>query len=104
VPANVVAIVMKAQPGAELSCRASNYRFDHNGAKRERGVVSYYAANTLPRVTTAESWLGLISELSSSDLSRGRLKPSYRPSLQILGNQAAIVPGKPVSGDFKNNN
>jgi len=104
VPANVVAIVMKAQPGAELSCRASNYRFDHNGAKRERGVVSYYATNALPRVTTAESWLGLISELSSSDLSRGRLKPSYRPSLQILGNQAAIVPGKSVSGGFKDDN
>jgi hypothetical protein len=95
---------MRAQPGAELSCRAYNYRFDHNGTKRERGVISYYAAQTLPRITTAESWSGLISELSSSDLRRGRLKQSYQPSLQVLGDQAALVPGKPISGDFKSDN
>jgi hypothetical protein len=97
-------MVMKAQPGAELSCRAHNYRFDHNGTKLERGVISYYAAKTLPRITTAESWLELISELSSSDLRRGSLKPSYQPSLQILGNQEAIVPGKPVSGGSRSDN
>jgi len=95
---------MKAQPGAELSCRAHNYRFDHNGTKRERGVISYYAAKALPGVTTAESWLELISELSGSDLRGGRLKPSYQPSLQILGDQAAILPGKSVSGDLKSDN
>jgi hypothetical protein len=104
VPANVVALVMKAQPGAELSCRAHNYRFDHNGAKLERGVISYYAAKTLPRATTAESWLELISELSGSDLRRGSLKPSYQPSLQVLGNQEAIVPGKSVSNELKSDN
>jgi hypothetical protein len=97
-------MIMKAQPGAELSCRAHNYRFDHNGTKLERGVISYYAARALPMVTTAESWLELISELSSSDLRGGRLKPSHQPSLQILGNQEAIVPGKSVSDDFKSDN
>jgi hypothetical protein len=95
---------MKAQPGAELSCQANNYRFDHNGTKRERGIISYYAAQTLPRVTTIESWLELISEFSSSDLRRGSLKPSYQPSLQILGDQAALVPGKSISGYFKSDN
>jgi hypothetical protein len=94
-------MIMKSQPGAELSCRAHNYRFDHNGVQLERGVVSYYAAQTLPKATTVESWLGLINESSNSDLRQGRLKPVYRPLLQILGDQTIITPGKPVSGELK---
>jgi hypothetical protein len=94
-------MVVKSQPGAELSCRAQNYRFDQNGVKVERGVISYYAAQTLPKATTMESWLQSINESSGSDLRQGRLKPSYKPLLQILGDQTIMAPGKPVSGDFK---
>jgi hypothetical protein len=94
-------MIMKSQPGAELACRAHNYRFDHNGVKLERGVITYYAAQTLPKATTAESWLRLINESSDSDISQGRLKPVYRPLLQILGDQTITAPGKPVSGDLK---
>jgi hypothetical protein len=32
---------MKAEPGAELACRARNYRFEHQGNPQERGVISY---------------------------------------------------------------
>jgi hypothetical protein len=92
---------MKAQPGAELSCRAQNYRFDHNGVQLERGIITYYAAQTLPKTTTVESWLRLINESSASDLNQGRLKPIYKPSLQILGDQAIMLPGKSARSDFK---
>ena len=51
-PANVVALVMKAEPGAELACRARNYRFEPQGLPQERGVISYYAVQTLAQATT----------------------------------------------------
>jgi hypothetical protein len=92
---------LKAQPGAELSCRAQNYRFDHNGVQLERGIITYYAAQMLPKTTTVESWLRLINESSASDLNQGRLKSIYKPSLQILGDQAIMLPGKSVRSDFK---
>jgi hypothetical protein len=94
-------MIMKSQPGAELSCRALNYRFDHNGVKLDRGVISYYAAQTLPKATSVESWLRLINESSDTDLRQGLLKPVYRPLLQILGDQTIAAPGKPVSDDLK---
>jgi hypothetical protein len=92
-----VAMIVKSQPGAELSCRAQNYSFDQKGVKVERGVISYYAAQTLPRATTMESWLQLINESSDSDLNQGRLKRTYKPLLQIHGDQTIMAPGKPVS-------
>jgi hypothetical protein len=87
-------MVLKSQPGAELSCRAQNYRFDHNGTKLERGVISYYAIKALPGATSVESWLRLISELSNLDISRGSLRRSYQPFLQILGDESAMAPGE----------
>jgi hypothetical protein len=96
VPANAVAVVMKAQEGAELMCRAHNYRFNENGTLINRGVISYYAARTLPKSTTVKDWLGLIDSLSTSDVKEGRLKQMYQPSLKIIGNPATNLPGIPL--------
>jgi hypothetical protein len=96
VPVNVVALVMKAEPGAELACRARNYRFEHQGHSQERGVISYYAGQTLAQATTFAAWLQRIEALSSVDLQEERLSWFYQPSLQLLGPAMARLPGEPV--------
>jgi hypothetical protein len=96
VPGNVVALVMKAEPGAELACRARNYRFAHQGSVQERGVISYYAVQTLAHATTSAAWLQRIEALASADLQEGRLPWFYQPSLQLVGHAAARLPGEPV--------
>jgi len=96
VPANVVALVMKAEPGAELACRARNYHFEHAGISQERGVISYYAGQTLAHATTVAAWLQRIEALSSADFQGGRLPWFYQLSLQLLGHAASRLPGEPV--------
>jgi hypothetical protein len=99
VPANVVSLVMKAEAGAELACRARNYSFAHQGRHDERGIISYYAAQSLPQATTLASWLQLIEARASADLGQGRLPWLYQPALQILGSATTKLPGDPVSAD-----
>jgi hypothetical protein len=96
VPANVVALVMKAEPGAELACRARNYHFEHAESPQERGVISYYAGQTLAQATTFAAWLQRIEALSSADFQGGHLPWFYQPSLQLLGHAASRLPGEPV--------
>ena len=95
-PANVVALVMKAEPGAELACRARNYHFEHTGSPQERGVISYYAGQTLAQATTFAAWLQRIEALSRADFQGGRLPRFYQPSLQLLGHAVNRLPGEPV--------
>ena len=95
-PGNVVALVMKAEPGAELTCRARNYRFEHQGSSQERGVISYYALQTLAQATTSAAWLQHIEALANADLHEGRLPWFYQPSLQLVGHAATRLPGEPV--------
>ena len=87
---------MKAEPGAELACRARDYPFDHPGGSQERGVISYYAGQTLAHATTFGAWLQRIEALSSADFHGGRLPRFYQPSLQLLGHAARRLPGEPV--------
>ena len=87
---------MKAEPGAELACRARNYRFEHQGLPQERGVISYYAVQTLAHATTMAAWLQRIEALSRADLYGGRLPWFYQPSLQLLGLATTTLPGEPV--------
>ena len=87
---------MKAEPGAELTCRARNYHFEHSGSSQERGVISYYAGQTLAQATTFAAWLQRIEALSSTDFQGGSLPWFYQPSLQILGHAASRLPGEPV--------
>jgi hypothetical protein len=91
-----MALVMKAEPGAELACRARNYRFEHQGNPQERGIISYYAGQTLAQATTFAAWLQRIEALSSADLQEGRLSWFYQPSLQLLGPATTRLPGEPV--------
>ena len=77
-PANVIALVMKAEAGAELTCRAHNYHFEHAGSPQERGVISYYAGQTLAQATTFAAWLQHIEALSSTDFREERLPWFYQ--------------------------
>jgi hypothetical protein len=95
VPANVTAIVMKSNPGEELTCRALNYNFEQNGERVPRGIISYYATATLVRATTFESWLDAMNAAIESDLLQRRLNRLNRPSLQITGDGSAHAPGRP---------
>ena len=87
---------MKAEPGAELACRARNYHFEHLGSAQERGVISYYAGQTLAQATTFAAWLQRIEALASAEVQGGRLPWLYQPSLQLLGDAASRLPGEPV--------
>ena len=90
---------MKAAPGAELACRARNYRFESHGSAEERGVISYYAVHTLAQATTLAAWLQRIEALSSVDVQGGRLPWFYQPTLQLLGHTASRLPGEPVKAE-----
>jgi hypothetical protein len=92
-PANAVAIIMKALAGAELFCRAHNYRFNVNGQTVDRGVISYYASQALPRSVRVQDWLEIINTLSESDVGNGQLKELYRPLLEISGDSTTKLAG-----------
>jgi len=87
---------MKAEPGAELACRARNYHFEHAGSSQERGVISYYAGQTLAHATTVAAWLQRIEALASADFQGERLPWFYQLSLQLLGPATSRLPGEPV--------
>lgn len=89
-------MAMKAAPGAELACRARNHTFEHQGNQVDRGVVSYYAAQTLPYAATAEDWLQAIARMAASEHHNDLLPASHLPSLQVLGDSTTPLPGNPV--------
>lgn len=88
---------MKAAPGGELACRARSHRFQQYGREVERGVISYYASETLPRATTVSSWAALMERAASADVARGQLAASHVPALQVAGDGGLRVPGVPVA-------
>jgi hypothetical protein len=63
----------------------------------ERGIISYYATKTLTDVDRMDSWLQKIVEAIKIDLLDGHLTEFQAPSLQILGNAAAHVPGRSMA-------
>jgi hypothetical protein len=89
-------MVMRANAGEGLACRAHEHDFDQGGKMVRRGVVSYYAAATMTRATTLRSWLHLVDEMSQKDLDSGRLTPFYQPILQIGGDGDLPLIGKPA--------
>jgi hypothetical protein len=93
VPTEITAIVPKAPPGGELTCRALDHQFDDEGVTRERGVISYYATHALPHAGTVASWVGLIATAANDDLRRGRITTFHLPSLQIVGDAHVAIPG-----------
>jgi hypothetical protein len=99
VPANASAIVAKAIPGEELTCKAHSFKVCDRGGQLERGVLSYYAVESLDRADTMGAWLAATREAIESSRRDGRLKPFQAPLLQALGDPAAEVPGRPVSAE-----
>jgi hypothetical protein len=97
VPANADAIVAKAIPGGELTCRAHNFTVDGRGGRVERGVLSYYATEWLERADTIGAWLTAIEAAMEAARSGGRLRPFETPLLQVLGDPAAKVAGRAVA-------
>jgi hypothetical protein len=86
---------MRAKDGAELACRAREKVFDDGGVPVPRGVLSYYAAATLPKAITFGSWLRLIEHASQGDLASGILTPYHQPALQVLGDGRLALIGSP---------
>jgi hypothetical protein len=70
-------VSIAAPAGAELTCRALNYTFD--GV--ERGVLSYYAARTLPAAPGLAEWAAAINAQAEADVSAGRLPFRHRPTV-----------------------
>jgi hypothetical protein len=87
-------VVLKAPPGAELLCRAANFKARAEG-NRSRGVVSYYATRALAQAGRLDSWLQRIAALVESDLRDGQLTKLQAPTLQVLGDAGAPAPGRP---------
>ncbi len=64
---------------------------------QERGVISYYAARTLPEVATFADWANAIALAVAADARSGRLPRTHRPLLQVLGDGSQPLPGRPVT-------
>jgi hypothetical protein len=92
VPARAAALVMKAPPGAELTCRAHNLPPDHPA--QPRGVISYFATAALAEAATLGDWLARIEALVQLDIEANLLPAFYRPDLWVLGDGNHAAPGK----------
>ncbi len=83
VPAQTSAIVLHAEPGAELVCTAHNLPLSHPA--QPRGIISYYATTALFEARSMGEWLAQIESLVAADVEAGLLPPFYRPQLQPIG-------------------
>jgi hypothetical protein len=63
---------------------------------QERGVISYYAAQTLPEVATVADWANAITQAVAADARSGRLPRTHRPLLQMIGDGRRPLPGRPA--------
>jgi len=97
VSANVSAILMRAEPGMELSCRGKNFNLPPGQHAQPRGVLSYYAAMTLPQADTVGDWLSQIHAAAKVDQDAGYLPPLYGLDLQVVGRLEAPLPGRSLS-------
>lgn len=82
-----------ALPGSELACRAQEHEFSRDGEMERRGVLSYYATETMASADTVTDWIAAIRRLAASDVAAGRLLAWQEPKLVLVGNPADSVPG-----------
>jgi len=87
-------MVMKAEPGAELACRAYEMDIDMDGKPICRGIISYYAALTMEKATDMHSWIDLIEQISGEDLAQNTIKLHQKPMLQLCGDAHIKVIGE----------
>jgi hypothetical protein len=92
VPAHVTALAMKAQPGAELACRAHNLPEAHPA--QPRGTISYYATLVPAAATTVDDWLVRIEALVQEETRADRLPPFYRRHPRVPGEGTQPAPRK----------
>jgi hypothetical protein len=82
---------MKTAEGEdEMVCQTGSAFFDTPEGKIKRGVISFYAAKTLPEAITVESWLRSMREVMTTDVRSGRLR--FGRPLQILGDSKTQLP------------
>jgi hypothetical protein len=86
---------MHARPGAELACHLHNYNLPAGAQARARGVLSYYATATLPQARSIGDWMKRIESMAQYDVDAGNLPPSYRPRLEVVGDENTPLPGTP---------
>ncbi|MCL4832487.1 MAG: hypothetical protein KJZ86_08605 [Caldilineaceae bacterium] len=84
-PVNTNAVVLRTQPGAELTCKGHNYNLPPGDAAQRRGVLAYYATAALPATHSLADWLARIEIHMQQDVDAGHLPVFYRPQLQLLG-------------------
>jgi hypothetical protein len=88
---------MRARAGEELLCRAKNFEFDWGRGRRTRGVTSYYATRALAAAGTCGEWLSNAAELADADARSGLLPETHHRLLQVLGDAACPVIGRPAT-------
>ena len=93
-PANVSALTKKAEPGAELTCRAHEKEFSERGTAVRRSVISYYASATLASAKDLSTWLDGIEQMSQADLATGVITQFYQPAMQMIGDTTIPLPGR----------
>jgi hypothetical protein len=94
VPANVSALILKAPPGQDLTCRAQNHKFKVGDSVQERGVVTHYASQALAKATTVDEWLKETIALSNADVQQKQLPEHLGLSLAIAGQADRRLAGK----------
>ena len=85
---------MKAAPGGELACRAHEMEVDESGSLVRRGVISYYATSTMGEATDMQSWVDLMEQKGSDDLTQHKIGMFHKPMLQICGDPRVEVIGE----------
>jgi hypothetical protein len=85
VPVNAAAITMRAEPGMELACRGKNFNLPPGPRAQPRGVLSHYAAATLPQADTMGDWLARIHAAAQADQDAGALPYLYGLDLEVAG-------------------
>jgi hypothetical protein len=93
VSANITSIVMKAVPG-ELACRAHEMNVVVNGSPVHRGIISYHATSTMGDATDMQSWVNLMEQKSSEDMTQNKISMFHKPMLQICGDPSVEVIGE----------
>ena len=93
---------MTDTPQTRLTCRASNGRFRIAGRPVERGVISYYAALTLPDAESLADWAARINGAMAADQAAGRLEARRATPVKVTGRPELPAPGRRESSRATN--
>ena len=85
---------MKAVPGGELACRAHEMDVPMNDAPVRRGIISYYATSTMGEASDMQSWVDLMEQMSSDDLTEYKGRMFHKPMLQVCGDPSVEMIGE----------